>query len=154
MQALIAPLAAASAATALGSLATGVGALNGIASGVAGYATAKAEKQMAKANAYIGVTRARQTDVAARQSLDAEMAAIKTAYAASGQRLGVGSGDLLRDLRRDAERERRIGVGAEMQRARDFKTTAAAIKPGLSLVGGIGAAAGPLYDLYQIKKRG
>lgn len=168
MQAILAPFAAAAAAGAaapigatvaagavapLATAATIAKTVLPLAQGAAGYATASAQRDIAKANAYIGVTRARQTDTVARQNLNSQMGALRTAFSAAGQRPGVGTGEIMRGMRATAMRERRISVGAEMQRARDFAAEARSIRPGMSLVTGAAGAVGSLYELYQLRRR-
>lgn len=168
MQALIAPLlaggagaaatgaaaagTAAAAASPFATLATAFQVASPVLGGIGAYKSGKAAQQQAEANAFIGETRARQTDTVARQGLDSELGEMRAALGANQQRPGVGTNEVFRELRKVRGRERRIGVGADRQVARDYGAAARAQTPGLSLLGGIAGAGQPLYDLYQLRK--
>ncbi len=125
-----------------------------IFSGMAGAAQAKGEKKHAEANAYIGRTRAIQTDTEHRIGLTGELASMRTAFAANAQRPGVGTMELINELRRVRGRERRIEYGNRMQEAADWKMTAknAKAKASGAFMGGLIGAGPSLFrinDFYR-----
>ena len=67
--------------------------------GLSGAAEAKGEKQRAEANAYIGRTRAIQTDTDARQGLNDELATMRATFATNDQKPGVGTLAIFNELR-------------------------------------------------------
>ena len=121
-----------------------------IAQGFAGFAQAKGEKERAEANAYIGRTRAIQTDTYAREGLNSEMASIRAALGANGQRPGVGTLAMMDELRRVRDSERRIQFGNRMSEAADWRRQAqnAGGQAFGSLAGGF-LRAGPSLFTYQ-----
>lgn len=156
MQALI-PLAAGAGGAAAGTAAT-TGALalqagSAIIGGVASAKEAAAAKEQAEINSYIGRTRAIQTDVAARQGLEQELGSMRSVFAANGQRQNVGTAEVFKELRDTRARERRIGVGNEMQSAASYAAEARAINPTLPLIAGALKAGPSLFDMYELKRR-
>ena len=123
--------------------------------GMAGAAEAKAEKKRAEVNAYIGKTRAIQTDTASRENLNDELATMRATFAANSQRPGVGTLEMFSELRRVRNRERRIEVGNRMSEAADWKMAAknAKAKASGAMLGGIIGAGPSLFDLYDFKKK-
>lgn len=159
MQALVAPIAgaiggAAGVAAPATTLATALQAGGAIFSGVAGMQQASAAKEQAKINAYIGQTRAAQTDTAARDGMNTELASMRNTLAAMGQRPGVGTFEIFQELRRERGRERRIEFGNAMSQAADYRNQARAIKPGYALAGGFIKAGPSLFDLYDMRVKG
>lgn len=125
-----------------------------VAGGIAGAQKAKGEQMRAEANAYIGRTRAIQTEATELENLGAEMGSMRAALAANEQRPGVGTLEVVRELRRVRDRERRIKAGNEMQSYYDWRTQAnnAKSKASSSLILG-GLKAGPsLFDLYEYSR--
>lgn len=122
--------------------------------GLAGAAEAKGEKQRAEANAYIGRTRAIQTDTDARQGLNDELATMRATFATNDQKPGVGTLAIFNELRKQRNRERRIEVGNRMAEAADWKMQGknAGAKASAAMMGGIVGAGPSLFDLYQYKK--
>lgn len=121
------------------------------ATGLAGYGEAHAVKRQAEINSYIGKTRAIQTDIAAREGLNAEMATLRATFAAMGQRPGVGTGEIFKELREARSRERRIEVGNRNQEARDFTTQAknAASQGRATLLRGLIRSGPDLRDWFE-----
>lgn len=136
-------------------LALGAQAGSSIFSGLAGSAAAKGEKQRAEINAYIGRTRAIQTDTAAREGLDSELATLRATLGANEQKMNVGTLELFNELRAVRGRERRIEVGNRMAEVADWKMAGknASAKATGSLVGGIIGAGPSLFDIYQYKQK-
>lgn len=122
--------------------------------GLAGAAEAKGEKQRAETNAYIGRTRAIQTDTEARQGLNDELASMRATFAANSQKPGVGTLAIFNELRKQRGRERRIEVGNRMAEVADWKMAGknAQAKASASVMGGIIGAGPSMFDLYQYKK--
>jgi hypothetical protein len=126
-----------------------------VAGGVAGMNSAKAAKQQAEINSDIGRTRAAQSDTAARDGLNSEMAGLRTTLAANMQRPGVGTGEINREFRDTRGRERRIEYGNRMQESADYGRQAknAGVAGRGELLGGLLKAGPSLFDLYDLKKR-
>lgn len=121
------------------------------ASGLAGFGQAKAEQKQAKINAFIGRTRAVQTDSEARRGLDSELGQMRNVMGANQQAPGVGTFEVMQELRETRDRERRINVGNRNSEAAQYRMQgkAAGSKAMGALIGG-GIKAGPsLFDLYQ-----
>ncbi|MBL4928913.1 hypothetical protein [Fuscibacter oryzae] len=151
MQALLAPIVASGGAMTAASILPGVA---GAASAVDGYSAALAEKRRAEANAYIGRTRAVQTNVNAREGLNEELATMRATFATNAQKPGVGTMEVFDELRRVRSRERRVEFGNQMAQAADWKM--AAKKAGVSsfgaLLGGLKSINQSLFDLSEIKR--
>lgn len=126
-------------------------AVSGIASGVAGMQAARGEQQRAQINSYIARTRAMQTDTTARQGLEDELAGMRAALGAGGQRPGVGTMEILNELRGVRGRERRIEVGNHRAEAADWnmrgRNARAAGRE--ALIGGIARAGPSMFELYD-----
>lgn len=137
MQAAAIPLLASAGSAAFGGLAT--------------LGAAKAEKAQAERNAFIGRTRAAQTDTSARASLNDELATMRATLAANGQQ--GGAIEIMRSLREVRGRERRIEVGNRMQEAADWRMQGKnALVQGRAKAFARFASAGPsLFDLYQLR---
>ena len=135
--------------------ALGAKAAGSIFEGLAGNAQARAEQKQAKINAYIGKTRALQTDAAAREGMTAELAAMRAAFAASGEPLSVGTAAIMDELRRVRGNERRTAVANERQTAGDWNRYAASAgqKARASVLGGFIGAAPSMFDLWQTRGR-
>lgn len=133
-----------------------LGAASSVATGIAGYQAAKGEQERAKINAYIGRTRALQTDVSARQGLESELGSMRAVMGANQQRPGVGTMAMINELREVRGRERRINVGNRMSEAADWKLAAsnAGTAARGALVGGFIKAGPSLFDLYQYNRTG
>lgn len=125
-----------------------------ILDGLGGRAEAKAQQKQAEINAYIGKTRAIQTDTAARESLSSELANFRTVMAANGQKAGVGTYEVMQELRDVRNRERRVEVANRNQEAGAYKMQAAAYGAAgrAAMIGGVVGAAPSLFDLYQLRK--
>jgi len=126
--------------------------------GRAGRAKALGEKQRADNNAFIGRTRAIQTDTAARTSLDGELANMQTVLATNQQRAGLGTFEMMRELRDIRSRERRVAFSNEMAGVYDQQAASrnAQSEARAASLSGLVGAAGPSFDLYERwrKKRG
>lgn len=133
---------------ALGSQAAG--ALFGV---MGSSAAAKAEEQQANINAYIGRTRALQSDTTMRNRANDTTGTMRAALSANGQRPNVGTLELFREFRENADRERSIEYGNRMLEAAQFRTQAANArqKRRLSVPLGIARAGPSLFDLYQVQ---
>lgn len=135
-------------------LAIGAQGASSLFSGLAGAAEAKGEKQRAEINAYIGRTRAIQTDTDARVGLNDELGTMRAALAANGQKPNLGTMALFDELRRQRGRERRVEYGNRMSEVADWKMAGknASAKARSSIISGIGKAAPSMFDLYQLSK--
>jgi len=156
MQAVI-PLLAGSGAVAAGTAATTAATMFSAAApilgGIGAASAAAGQKQDAKINAFIGKTRAIQTDTTAREGLNSELATIRSTLSANGQGMNVGTNELFKELRGVRGRERRIEFGNEMANSAAYSRQAAAIKPGMELAGGLLKAGPSLFDLYELRKQ-
>lgn len=123
----------------------GFGALGSLAAG-------KAEKAQAERNAYIGRTRAIQTDTDARAGLNDELATMRATLAGNGQ-VG-GAMEIMRALRETRGRERRVEFGNRMQEASDWRMQGknAMSSARSAAFGHVLKGAPSLFDLYQLRK--
>lgn len=154
MQALIAPLVAAAGGTSV--IATALPAVSAIAGGISTMQEGKAAEEQNRINAHIGKTRAIQTDVQAREGLNAELGSLRAAFAANGQRPTVGTEAVFNEMRRVRGRERRVEFGNRMAEAASFNMAAQSARSQgrMGLLGGIIKAAPSIFDVYEMKKRG
>ncbi len=131
-------------------------AVSPVAQGIAGYQQAQGEKQRAETNAYIGRTRAVQTNVNAREGLNEELATMRATFATNAQKPGVGTMEVFDELRRVRSRERRVEFGNQMAQAADWKMAAknAGAAGSSALLGGFLKAGPSLFDLYEYNKKG
>ena len=120
--------------------------------GLAGGAQARAEKKQAQINAYIGKTRALQTDAAAREGMNSELATMRTAFASAGEPLNLGTSAIMNELRRVRGNERRTAVANEYQSVGDWKRYGASAgqKGAASVLGGFIGAGPSMFDLSQL----
>lgn len=123
-----------------------------LASGMAGMAAAQGEKLRADINAYIGETRAIQTNTVAMQNLESELSTVRNVFATNGQRMTSDSFGLLQDVRTVRNREKRISVGNERRRAMDQRIAGqnAQARGTGALIRGIGGALPSIFDLAQL----
>lgn len=128
---------------------------SGLLQGMAGRRAAMAEKQRADNNAFIGRTRAIQTDTALRSDLVSELATMRTALATNNQRANVGTFEMMKELRDTRSRERRVAYGNEMMGVYDQQMASrnAQAEGKAAMLGGLTKAAGPLMDLYSYKRK-
>lgn len=124
-----------------------------ILGGIGARQEAKAQQKQAEINAYIGKTRAMQTDTAAREGLSAELANFRTVMATNAQKAGVGTFKVAQDLRDVRGRERRVDVANRNQEASSYKMQAQAYaaQGRNALITGIGKSIPSLYDMYQLR---
>ena len=137
----------------LPALALGAQAASSVAGGMAGRASAKAQAQQAEINAYIGKTRAIQTDTAARENLSAELANFRTVMATNAQKPGVGTFEVMQELRDVRNRERRVDVANRNQESSAYRMQGQAYRAQgrAAMIGGIVGAAPSMFDLYQLR---
>jgi hypothetical protein len=123
--------------------------------GRAGRAVAAGEKERAETNAYIGRTRAIQTSAEMSADLNSELASMRAVFAANQQRPGVGTFEVMKELRDVRSRERRIAYGNEMAGVYDAQMEArnAKARGRAAMLGGIAEAAGPAFDLYNYARK-
>lgn len=135
-------------------VALGAQAAGSIFGGMAGAAEAKGEKKRAETNAFIGRTRAIQSNLDARMGLEDELSTMRATMAANHQSPNVGTMELFNELRSQRGRERRIDVGNRMAEAADWKMAGknAAAKGRSAMIGGFIKAGPSLFDIYQLKK--
>ena len=154
MEAFVALGAAGSAAAPLTSAATIMQIAAPIASGIAGLSQAKGEQERAQINAYIGRTRAIQTDVSARTGMEDELGSMRNVLAANGQKANVGTAEIFNELRNVRGRERRIEFGNRMAEAADYRmqAKAAGSRGTSSLLGGLIKAGPGLMNLYELRR--
>lgn len=129
----------------------GLTAVSSIAQGSAASAQAAGERIRAENNAYIGKTRAIQTDTTSRMGLESEVANLRAVLGANQQGPNVGTLEIVNELRRIRGRERRIEVGNRMQESRDFAQQArnARAQQRGAMIGGVIGAGPAMFDLYQ-----
>lgn len=126
-----------------------------VAGGLAARSQAQGEKQLAENNAYIGRTRAIQTDVSAREGLNAELGTLRATLAGNNQRPNVGTQAIMDDLRKVRSRDRRIEFGNRMSEAAQYRLQAKnAGKAGnQALLGGLIKAGPSLFEAYDVYKK-
>ncbi len=124
--------------------------------GLAGNAQARAEQKQAQVNAFIGKTRAIQTEAAAREGMNSELATMRAAFASAGERLNVGTAAITDELRKVRTRERRTAVANELIGASDWSRYAASAgqKANMSVLGGVIGGAPSAFNLYTAMKKG
>lgn len=93
--------------------------------GVSAFSEAQASKEASEINAFIGRTRAMQSDTSARQGLESELGNMRAVLGANADRPSVGTIEIMNDLRENRNRERRITFGNAMQQAYGFQRQAA-----------------------------
>lgn len=153
MEALIASSAAAAGGATGGALL--LQAAGPIFGGISAMQQAKGAKEQAEVNSFIGRTRAIQTDAAARSGLDSELANMRATFAANQQRPGVGTFEIMRELRKVRGQERAVEFSNRMQEAADYRMAgknAMAKGTGELLTGFVNA--GPsLFDFYNYRRK-
>lgn len=82
-----------------------------VAGGLAGLGQAKAEQKQAQINNFIGRTRAIQTGADATRGLNSELGQMRNVMGANQQAPGVGTFEVMNELRETRNRERNINVG-------------------------------------------
>lgn len=123
-----------------------------ILGGMAARASAQAEQDQANINAFIGRTRALQTDTVAREGLESEMGTMRAALGANGQRPNAGTFEMFREFRANKDRERSIEFGNRMLESSQFRTEAAnaSARKSLAMPLAISKAGPSIFDLYQL----
>lgn len=126
-----------------------------LAGGLADRADARAEKQQAEINAFIGRTRALQSDAVNKENLESDLGSLRAAMGANGEAPGVGSLEILRELRRTRGREHSTEFGNRMQESFAFRRQArnADLAGRAALLGGIIKAGPSLFDLAQLRRK-
>ena len=164
MQALLAAPALAGGAAAAGGTAAAGAATSGallaqaaipIMGGLATFAEAKGQKEMAGINSYIGRTRALQTDASARSGLESELSTMRATLAANQQRPGMGTFEIMRELRKTRGTERAVAFGNQMQQSADYRLAGknAMAKGRGALIDGFVNAGPSLFDFYDYRRR-
>lgn len=125
-----------------------------VMNGVSGFQTAKGEQKRAEINSYIGRTRALQNEAVGLEELSAETGAMRNVFAANGDQPSVGTLEVVRELRRVRDRERRIGTNNQRSQANDFSIQAqnARSRATGSLVTGVVGAGPSLFDIADYKR--
>ncbi|GLO70347.1 hypothetical protein VWZ88_12505 [Phaeobacter sp. JH20_36] len=123
------------------------------ATGIAGYQQAKGEQEHARINSYIGRTRALQEDTGHREGLDGELGSMRATFGANQQRPNVGTLEVVNELRRVRDSERRVGVGNRNSEAADWSLRGrnAGSAARASLWKGGFKAGGSLFDLHDYR---
>lgn len=123
----------------------------GLLQGLSGFSAAQAERQQSENNAYIGRTRAIQSDTDARLQTEGEIGTLRAQLLANGGLPSVGTFDMFREVRDIRERERRINFGNRMQEVYDFETAGRNASRRGTVALGLGAAraAQPIFSLYD-----
>ena len=113
-----------------------------------------AEARQAEIAAVHAQTRANQTDTVARQGLNSELGTMRAALGGNQDRPSVGTLEVMNELRRTRERERRIGTGNQMQDVYDARMAAANARYGgrMGLLSGVIQAAPSIFQLQQDMK--
>ena len=127
-----------------------------IAGGMANKAAAEGEKKRAEINSFVGRTRALQTDTTSRQGLESELGSMRAVMGANGQTPGVGTLEMVQELRNTRDRERRINVGSKMTEAADWRMAGknADTRGNNAMMSGLIKAGPSLFDLHQYKRTG
>lgn len=152
--AFLAPLVA--SGTGAATAATAMQVVGGLASTAATMAQAGAAKRQAENNAFIGRTRALQTDASARSGLESELGTMRAIMGANNQGMNVGTFEMFRGLRANRDRERSVAYANQMQEAAGFRAQAraAGTSQALALPVGLARTGQSIFDLYQLRKNG
>jgi hypothetical protein len=136
--------------------ALGLRAATSIFEGIGQAQQARAEQRQAETNAFIGRTRARQGDAFDRRALSDELATMRNAFAANGQSGGVGTFEMLQELRDVRNRERGINFNNRMMEAYDFDAAGrqAGQRATWGFLGGVARAGQSLFSLYDYSQGG
>jgi hypothetical protein len=123
--------------------------------GAGARAEAKSQQKAAQVNAFIGRTRAIQTDTSARDGLNSELATMRATFAANGQRPNVGTMAMFDELRKVRGRERRIEMGNRQQEAASYRTEAANYgrKGDAAMLAAAGRAAPSIFSIYDLSRK-
>lgn len=129
-------------------------AVSSVAGGLAGASEAAAEKKRAETNAYIGRTRAIQTDTVARQGVESEIGTMRAVFGANSQEFNPATFEVMRALRDVRSRERRIEVGNRNAEAADFRMQAAnaGARGRAAMFRGFAGAVQPTFSLFQLRR--
>ena len=127
------------------------------AGGMAGFGKAQAEKKQSEINAFIGRTRSIQTSAEAARGLNSELGSMRNVMGANQQAPGVGTFEVMQELREARGRERRVNVSNRNAEAASYRMQGlAAGSRGVSslIKGGMGGGIS-LFNLqeYLEKKR-
>ncbi len=133
-----------------------LGAASSGAQTIGSYQKAKGEQERANINSYIGRTRALQESTVSREQAESELGSLRATFGANQQRAGVGTLEVVNELRRVRDRERRIGVGNRNSEAADWRMqarNAGQAATGALFTGGLKTGSS-LFDLYDYKRSG
>jgi hypothetical protein len=125
-------------------------------SAIGGYQKAKGEQERANINSFIGRTRAVQESTVSREQAESELGSLRATFGANQQRPGVGTLEVVNELRRVRDRERRIGVGNRNSESADWRLqgrNAGKAATGALFTGGLKTGSS-LFDLYDYKRSG
>lgn len=126
-----------------------------IAEGQAKKAEAEDQARQADINAYIGKTRAIQTDVDARRGLESELSTMRATFASNNQRPNSATASMMGELRTARNDERRINVANANQVAGDYMTSADNSRKAGRRAATIGfvRAASNMFSMIDLKKK-
>lgn len=123
-----------------------------IMQGMAGASQARAEQKREEINAYIGKTRAMQTQTAGRDSLEQEVSSMRSVLGANGQGGDSAAFDLIQRVRDIRRGETRTRFGAEMAGVADHQMAAANAgqRATGAMLAGFGNALPSLFDFAAL----
>lgn len=121
---------------------------------IANQQAARGEAERARINAYIGRTRAMQSDTQARAGLEDELNTVRAVLGANQQPMGVGVLDMIRDIRTERQRERRITTGNLMSEAADWRIAGqnAQARGRGALFADAAGFGRSLFDIYEYRR--
>lgn len=134
---------------ALGSKAAG-----SLAEGMMANSSSRAQALQAERQAHWAGTRAIQTDTVARQGLESELGTMRAVFASNQSAPSVGTLEIMQDLRKTRDRERRINVGNHRSQEQDYRTQAANARyqGRIGLLSGLIKAGPSMFDMYENQK--
>lgn len=132
---------------ALGPLALAFQGGSAILGGIASAQQQRAMREQERVNAEWGKIRANQSDTAARQGIEGDIASARAVFNANDAGMNTGTLGVLEEIRRVRGRDRRINTANHMRESYDASRRAASYRPGLAMLGGIMKAGPSLFEL-------
>lgn len=120
--------------------------------GFTGFQQGKAEQQRADIGAFNVETKSVQDDTSARLGIENELAQVRNQFGSGG---GVAGFDVLNEVRRLSDRQRRIGASGQTQRAEDMKFQGRLAGYGAQnkLIGGVLGAGQSIFTIAKNRNK-
>lgn len=133
------------------SFSTGAKLAGTVFSGISAFQGRKAQQKAAERNAFVGRTRALQSDAAARAGLESELGTMRAVMGANAQGANVGTFEMFKALRETRGRERDVEFGNRMNEVYGFRTDAANNRraAAMTIPVTLGQSAQSIFSLYD-----